>query len=75
MTERTWSDIFLRDKAFKIANNSKYDGYPRGLASVVLNLYHISYNLQMKFIKQLLENLKEEKEFIHHLKTKFGVLI
>ena len=32
---RTASDKVLRDKAFKIANNSIYDGYQRGLASMV----------------------------------------
>ena len=30
-------------------------------------------NFQMKFINQLLENLKEEKFIHHHLKTIFGV--
>ena len=28
-------DKFLRDKAFNIAKNSKYDGYQRNLASMV----------------------------------------
>ena len=31
----TASDKILRDKAFKIAKNSKYDGYQRVLASMV----------------------------------------
>ena len=31
----TASDKVLRDKAFNIAKNPKYDGYQRGLASVV----------------------------------------
>ena len=35
LTERTESDKGLRDKAFKIASNPKYNGYERGLASVV----------------------------------------
>ena len=39
MTERTESDKFLRDKAFKIASNPKYDGYQRGLASLVYKLF------------------------------------
>ena len=30
---RTASDKILRDKAFSIAKNPKYDGYRRGLAS------------------------------------------
>ena len=35
LTKRTQSDKFLRDKAFKIASDPKYDGYQRGLASMV----------------------------------------
>ena len=35
LVKRTQSDTFLRDKAFKIANDPKYDGYQRGLASMV----------------------------------------
>ena len=34
-SKRTHSDKVLRDKAFKIASDLKYDGYQRGLASVV----------------------------------------
>ena len=35
LTKRTQSDKVLRDKAFKIANDPKYDGYKGGLASMV----------------------------------------
>ena len=35
LAKRTQSDKVLRDKAFKIASDPKYDGYQRGLASVV----------------------------------------
>ena len=35
LAKRTASDKVLRDKAFNIAKNLKYDGYQRGLASVV----------------------------------------
>ena len=35
LTKRTQSDKVLRDKAFKIASDSKCDGYQRGLASMV----------------------------------------
>ena len=31
----TASDKVLRDKAFNIAQNPKYDGYQRGLATMV----------------------------------------
>ena len=32
LNRRTATDKLLRDKAFNIAKNSKYDGYQRGLA-------------------------------------------
>ena len=32
---RTAADKVLRDKAFNIAKDPKYDGYQRGLASMV----------------------------------------
>ena len=35
LAKRTQSDKVLRDKAFKIASDPKYDGYQRGLASMV----------------------------------------
>ena len=39
LTRRTASDTILRDKAFNIAKNSKYDGYQRGLASMVYKYF------------------------------------
>ena len=35
LKRRTAADNFLRYKAFNIAKNHKYDGYQRGLASMV----------------------------------------
>ena len=35
LIKRTQSDNILKDKEFKIASNSKYDGYQRGIASMV----------------------------------------
>ena len=35
----TQSDKVLKDKAFEIANNPKYDGYQRGLASMVYKFF------------------------------------
>ena len=74
-----------KEKAFKIASDPKYDGYQRGLASMVYtflirNLVKVVLLMsqiiswQMSFINQLLKNLRKEK-FIHHLETIFGVLI
>ena len=39
LARRTASDKFLRDKAFNIAKNPKYDGYQRGLASMVYKFF------------------------------------
>ena len=39
LIKRTQSDKVLRDKAFKIASNPKYNGYQRGLASMVYNFF------------------------------------
>ena len=36
---RTVADKVLRDKAFNIAKDSKYDGYERGLASMVYKFF------------------------------------
>ena len=41
LTKRTQSDKVLRDKAFKIASNPKYDGYERGLALMVYKFFDI----------------------------------
>ena len=82
---RTQSDKVLRDEAFRIAGDPKYDGYRRGLASMVANfliknlvevvlLKNQIINWHMSFINQLFKNSKKEK-FIHLLETIFGVLI
>ena len=39
LTERTVTDKILRDKAFNIAKDPKYDGYQRGLASMVYKFF------------------------------------
>ena len=85
LVRRTESDKVLRDEAFEIASNPSYDGYQRGLASMVYKFFDKKSagkdvavnsvpNLQMNFIDLLLESLTEEK-FILHLKTIFGVQI
>ena len=35
----TQSHRFLKDKAFEIANNPEYDGYQRGLTSIVYRIF------------------------------------
>ena len=40
ISRRTASDKVLGDKAFNIAKNLTFDGYQRGLASVVYRFFH-----------------------------------
>ena len=39
LNRRTIADKVLHDKAFNIAKNTKYDGYQRGLASIVYKFF------------------------------------
>ena len=84
LIKRTQSDKVLKDKAFKIASDPKYDGYQRGLVSMVYKFFDKKSTSLNKSsgsgianesnYQLLLENLKKEK-FIHPLETIFGVLI
>ena len=40
LKRRAQSDKVLKDKAFSIASNPKYDGYQRGLASMVYKFFN-----------------------------------
>ena len=84
---RTAADKGLRDKAFNIAKNLKYDGYQRGLASMVYKSFDkksksSAVNIPLEFNEQLakelhkpiIRNLKN-KQFIQVLKIISGVLI
>ena len=74
LTKRTVSDKFLRDKAFKIASNPKYDGYERGLASMVYKFFDKKSNvsdiksmsnqqLADEFHKPIIRNFKRRKVY------------
>ena len=39
LAKRTAADKVLRDRAFKIASDQSYDGYQRGLASIVYKFF------------------------------------
>ena len=39
-SKKTQSDKVLKDKAFRIASDPNYDGYQRGLASMVFKFFH-----------------------------------
>ena len=62
LKRRTASDKVLRDKAFNIAKNPKYDRYQRGLASTVYKFFDkkskaSGVNIPLEFNKQLAEEL------------------
>ena len=62
LKRRAGSDKVLKDKAFNIAKNPKYDGYQRGLASMVYNFFDkkstgSGVNIPSEFNKQLAEEL------------------
>ena len=73
LARRTASDKVLRDKAFNIVKNPKYDGYQRGLASMVYKFFdkkstgsgiannEIKQNLQLaeELHKPIIRNFKK----------------
>ena len=84
LKRRTFSDNVLRDKEFNIAKNPKYDGYQRGLASMIYKFFNKKskgggVNITLEFNEQLAKelhkpifrNLKKER-FIQDLEIIFG---
>ena len=74
LTKRTQSGKVLRDKAFKIASDPKYDGYQRGLASMVYKFFdkkssgsgianEPNYQLPIKLHKPILKKFKKRKVY------------
>ena len=63
LNRRTFADKLLRDKAFNIAKDPKYDGYQRGLALMVYKQIKklLIKNQQKDYTNQLLENFIKEK--------------
>ena len=85
LVKRTQSGKVLKDKAFKIASDPKYNGYQRGLASMVYKFFdkkskgsgivnEPNYQLANELHKPIIRRFKKEN-FIHFLETIFGVLI
>ena len=73
IARRTASDKVSRDKAFNIAKNPKYDGYQRGLASMVYKFFDkrskgSGANIPLEFNEQLAEEL--HKTIIRNFKKK-----
>ena len=64
LERRTSSDKILRDKAFNIAKNPKYDGYQRGLVSMVYKFFDKKskgsvVDIDVKHNKQLANELQK----------------
>ena len=87
LDKKTQSDKVLKDKAFEIANNPKYDGYQRGLASIVYKVFdkkskvtgiknEIKENQQLanELHKPTIRKLQKRKVY-SSFKGIFGVLI
>ena len=85
LTKRTESDTVLRDKVFKIASSSLYDGYQRVLASMFYELFDKKYKvsgiksmsnqqLSDKLHKPVIKKSKRIKIY-SSFKTIFGELI
>ena len=81
LTKRAGLDKVFREKPFKIASNPKYDGYQRGLASVIYKFFdkkskvsRIKSMPNQKLADKLHKDSKEEG-FILCLKTIIGILI
>ena len=73
LARRTAPDKILRDKAFNIAKNPKYDGYQRGLASMVYKFFDkkskgSGVNIPLEFNEQLAKEL--HKPIIRKLKKR-----
>ena len=86
LAKRTQSDKVLRDKVFRIASDPKYDGYQRGLASMIYKFFdkkscgsgvaatEPNYQLVNELHRQIIRKFNKRK-VIHHLETIFGALI
>ena len=83
LAKRTQSDKFLRDKAFKIASDPKYDGYQRGLASMVYNFFdkiskgsginEPNYQLANELHKPIIRKFKKRKVYSSFRDNIWGV--
>ena len=74
LTKRTQSDKVLKDNPFKIASDPKYDGYQRGLVSMVYKFFdkessgsgvdaEPNYQFADELHRQIIRKLKRRKVF------------
>ena len=84
LIERTQSHKGLRDKAFKIASDSKHDGYQRGLASMVYKCFDkkssgsgitnkANYQLANELHKPIIRKFKKKKGYSSFRDNIWGV--
>ena len=84
LARRTESDKVLRDKAFKIASNPKYDGYQRGLASMVYKFFdkkssgsgvdtEPNYQLANELHRQIIRKCNKRKVYLSFRDNIWGV--
>ena len=84
LIKRTLSDKVLRDKAFKIESDPKYDGYRRGLASMVYKFFdekssgsgvttEPNYQLANGLHRQIIRKFKRRKVYSSFRDNIWGV--
>ena len=85
LIKRTQLDKLLEDKVFKIANNPKYDGYQRGLASMVYKFFdkkskgsgivtnEPNYQLTNELHKPVIRKFKKRKVYSSYRDNIWGV--
>ena len=84
LEKRTQSDKFFGDKAFKIASDPKYDGYQRGLASMVYKFFdkkssgsgivnEPNYQLANELHKPIIRKFKKRKVYSSFRDNIWGV--
>ena len=84
LAKRTQSDKVLRDKAFKIASDPKYDGYQRGLASMVYKFFdkkcsgsgvatEPNYQFANELHRQIIGKFKRRKVYSSFIDNIWGV--
>ena len=82
--KRTQSDKVLKDKTFKIASNPKYDGYQRGLASMVYKFFdkkskgsgiinEPNYQLANELHKSIIKKFKKRNVYSYFRDNIWGV--
>ena len=84
LAKRTQSDKVLRDKAFKITSDPKYDGYQRGLALMVYKFFdkkssgsgivnEPNYQLANELHKPIIRKFKKRKVYSSFRDNIWGV--